>query len=82
VVEAAVAVGVDREPALQVGAGAVELADREVAVPAPAIEHRVSRGDVDPAREGRDGFPITPDGGLGQAERDEALHVARLGRER
>ena len=47
-------------------------------MPAPAIEQRVVRRDLQTARERLDGFPILPHARLRDAERDDAVDVARV----
>ena len=73
---------VESGAALQVGHRLVELPRGEIAVPAPAIQQRVVRCDADAACERRDRLAILPDARLRDAERDDLLDVARIGRQR
>src|SRR5688572_22731 len=73
---------VQREAAGEVGQGAIEFANREIPMPAPAVKHRAVGRDGDAAREGLDGFAELPHSGLGNAERDDAVDISRIGVER
>src|SRR2546427_6902045 len=60
---------------------AVELAHREVAMAAPAIQHRVVRRDRQAARERLDGFAELAGAGLGDAQLNDPLYALGIGGE-
>ena len=66
----------------EIGERTVELARRQVAMAAPAEQQRVVRRDREAPRERRDRFAILPHARLRDAERDDAVDVARISSER
>jgi hypothetical protein len=64
--------------AREIGEREVELARGQIAVAAPAEQHGVRGGDREAPGEGDDGFAILAHPGLGDAERDDAVDVARV----
>ena len=65
--------------AREIGLCLVELAYGDVAMAAPPIEQRIVWCDGESAGEGCDGFAELSCAGLCDAQRDDALHVLRVG---
>src|SRR5204863_1406012 len=78
VVPDAVVGAVEATAAREIVQRAVELAHREVAMAAPAIQHRVGRRDRQSARERLDGFAELARARLGDAQLNDPLHAAGI----
>src|SRR5207249_7087354 len=81
VVPDAVIGAVEATAAREIVQRAVDLAHREVAMAAPAIQHRVVRRDRQAARERLDGFAELAGAGLGDAELNDPLYALGIGGE-
>src|SRR5689334_15605277 len=69
---------VELRAARQVFQRAIELPRGEIAMPAPPIQQRVVRRDLEPACEGGDRLAVLPDARLGDAQGDDAINIPRL----
>src|SRR5438034_11834395 len=70
---------VEPRTARQVIHRAIELTRREIAMPAPPIQQRIVRRDLEAARERLDRLPILAHARLRDAQRDDPADVARTG---